>query len=52
MLYNSSGYKEEKDKEVQSVLRFIYGQKPDTAFTTKLETTVDEMKQAKSLKEG
>ena len=52
MVYNSSAYEKEKDKEVKSVLKFIYGLKAETSFTNKLETTVNEMKQEQSLKEG
>ena len=52
VVYNSSAYEKEKDKEVKSVLKFIYGLKAETSFTNKLETTVNEMKQEQSLKEG
>ena len=52
VVYNSSGYEKEKDKEVQSVLKFIYGLEPDTDFTHILKQKVNKLKQKKNLKEG
>ena len=52
VVYNSSAYEREQDKEVRSVLKFIYNSKAETSFTNKLETTVQEMKQESGLKEG
>ena len=52
MVYNSSGYEKEKDKEVQSVLKFIYGLGPNSDFTDNLKQKVNELKQKKNLKEG
>ena len=45
IFYNASKYEMEKDKEVQSVLKFIYGLKAETPFTNKLQTAFNEIKQ-------
>lgn len=45
IIYNASAYREEKDTEIKSILKFISNQQADTPFTNKLKNSVELTKQ-------
>ena len=44
IVYNASAYKEEKDTEIQAILKFISEEQADTTFTTELKKKVEKTK--------
>ena len=44
IVYNASAYKEEKDSEIQAILKFISEEQADTAFTNELKKKVNKTK--------
>ena len=51
VFYNSSAYSKVEDKEIRSVLEFIYKLKANSAFTKQLEASVDIAKQKGTMKD-
>ena len=49
IIYNASAYRNEKDTEIQAILKFISIKQADSSFTNELKASVDKTKQLPGL---